>query len=126
MASTFGVLVISLGTYEDSHYPILFVLPLLSAAFRFSFPAALATMAIASSLTIAQVWVSGRSRPQMAPSEYFESVTIALIYAVVTPVVAMLMRGLLEGAEREEGWTRFTAAAPGFREYEQRTTRTDP
>lgn len=91
---TFGVLVISLGTYEDSHYPILFVLPLLSAAFRFSFPAALATMAIASSLTIAQVWVSGRSRPQMAPSEYFESVTIALIYAVVTPVVAMLVRGL--------------------------------
>ena len=91
---TFGVLVISLGTYEDSHYPILFVLPLLSAAFRFSFPAALATMAVASSLTIAQVWVSGRSRPQMAPSEYFESVTIALIYAVVTPVVAMLVRGL--------------------------------
>ena len=91
---TFGVLVISLGTYEDSHYPILFVLPLLSAAFRFSFPAALATMVFASSLTIAQVWVSGRSRPQMAPSEYFESVTIALIYAVVTPVVAMLVRGL--------------------------------
>lgn len=90
----FGVLVISLGTYEDSHYPILFVLPLLSAAFRFSFPAALATMVVASSLTIAQVWLSGRSRPQMAPSEYFESVTIALIYAVVTPVVAMLVRGL--------------------------------
>ncbi len=90
----FGVLVISLGTYEDSHYPILFVLPLLSAAFRFSFPAALATMVVASSLTIAQVWVSGRSRPQMAPSEYFESVTIALIYAVVTPVVAMLVGGL--------------------------------
>ena len=37
----FGLVVISLGTYEDSHYPVLFVLPLLSAAFRFSLPSAL-------------------------------------------------------------------------------------
>jgi signal transduction histidine kinase len=92
----FGVLVISLGTYEDSHYPVLFVLPLLSAAFRFSFPAALTLMALTSSLTIGQVWFLGRSRPQMAPSEYFEAVTMALIYIVVTPVVAMLVRGLRE------------------------------
>ena len=84
----------SLGTYEDSHYPVLFVLPLLSAAFRFSFPAALALMTLASSLTIGQVWLFGRSRAQMAPSEYFESLTMALIYLVVTPVVAMLVRGL--------------------------------
>jgi signal transduction histidine kinase len=90
----FGILVISLGTFEDSHYPVLFVLPLLGAAFRFSLPAALGVTLLASSLTVGQVWLHGRSRPQMAPSEYFESVTMALVYFVVTPVVSMLVRGL--------------------------------
>jgi len=32
----------------------------------------------------------------------------------------------LEGAERDSGWAQFTAAAPGFREYEGRTTRVIP
>jgi len=33
---------------------------------------------------------------------------------------------VLSGSERDEAWERFTAAAPGFRDYEQRTTRTIP
>jgi deazaflavin-dependent oxidoreductase (nitroreductase family) len=33
---------------------------------------------------------------------------------------------VLEGAERDSGWAQFTAASPGFREYEDRTTRTIP
>jgi signal transduction histidine kinase len=90
----FGLLVISLGTFEDSHYPVLFVLPLLSAAFRFSMASAMAVTLLASAMTIGQVWVHGRARPQMAPGEYFESVTMALVYVVVTPVVAMLVAGL--------------------------------
>jgi signal transduction histidine kinase len=90
----FGLLVISLGTTEDSHYPVLFVLPLVSAAFRFSLASALSVTLIASGMTIGQVWLHGRARPQMAPSEYFESVTMALMYFVVTPVVAMLVAGL--------------------------------
>jgi deazaflavin-dependent oxidoreductase (nitroreductase family) len=32
----------------------------------------------------------------------------------------------LTGAEREEGWARFTARSEGFRSYEQRTARTIP
>ena len=90
----FGLLVISLGTFEDSHYPVLFVLPLLSAAFRFSMASAMGVTLLASAMTIGQVWVHGLSRPQMAPGEYFESVTMALVYVVVTPVVAMLVAGL--------------------------------
>jgi len=90
----FAILVVSLGTFEDSHYPVLFVLPLLSAAFRFSLPSALGVTLLASAITVGQVWLHGRARPQMAPSEYFESVTMALVYIVVTPVVAMLVRGL--------------------------------
>lgn len=90
----FGLLVTSLGTFEDSHYPVLFVLPLLSAAFRFSMASAMAVTLLASAMTVGQVWVHGRARPQMAPGEYFESVTMALVYFVVTPVVAMLVAGL--------------------------------
>ena len=33
---------------------------------------------------------------------------------------------VLSGSERDEAWERFTAAAPGFRDYEQKTTRTIP
>ena len=78
----FGLLVISLGTFEDSHYPVLFVLPLLSAAFRFSLASAMAVALLASAMTIGQVWVHGRARPLMAPGQYFESVTMALVYVV--------------------------------------------
>jgi len=33
---------------------------------------------------------------------------------------------VLEGAERDSGWAQFTAAAPGFKEYETKTTRVIP
>jgi deazaflavin-dependent oxidoreductase (nitroreductase family) len=33
---------------------------------------------------------------------------------------------VLEGTERDRGWARFTAASDGFRQYEQRTSRTIP
>lgn len=32
----------------------------------------------------------------------------------------------LEGAQRDEAWKRFTSASEGFRQYEQRTSRTIP
>lgn len=32
----------------------------------------------------------------------------------------------LQGAERDAAWERFKEASPGFRDYEQRTTRTIP
>ena len=33
---------------------------------------------------------------------------------------------VLQGAERDEAWERFKEASPGFRDYEQRTSRTIP
>jgi len=33
---------------------------------------------------------------------------------------------VLPGRERDAAWTRFTAASPGFRQYEQRTSRVIP
>jgi deazaflavin-dependent oxidoreductase (nitroreductase family) len=33
---------------------------------------------------------------------------------------------VLAGDERDRGWARFTAASDGFRQYEQRTSRTIP
>jgi hypothetical protein len=33
---------------------------------------------------------------------------------------------VLEPAERDEAWARFTAASDGFKEYEKKTTRVIP
>ena len=33
---------------------------------------------------------------------------------------------VLDGDERDSGWGQFTAASPGFRQYEERTSRTIP
>ena len=40
-------------------------------------------------------------------------------------IVAVRAR-VLDGAERDAGWARFTAASPSFGQYEDRTTRTIP
>ena len=75
--------------------PVLFVLPLLSAAFRFSFPAALATHG-ARLVAHHRAGVVARGGPgrRWRRASTSKSVTMALIYMVVTPVVAMLVRGL--------------------------------
>ena len=69
----FAALVLALATHEDSHYQILLILPLLSAAFRFSMPLVVSIALLAAALTIGQVWLAARARPQMVPGEYLRS-----------------------------------------------------
>jgi len=96
----FAVLVMALGAPHDTHYSVLLVLPLLNAASRLSVRAVLALTAFASLVTIGQVWLMTRTHPGTPATEYFEAAMMALLFAVVAPVVAYLVRIIRRG-ERE-------------------------
>jgi signal transduction histidine kinase len=88
-----------LSTSEDSHYTVLMILPVVAAAFRYSLSGTLSVASIAGALTILQVWVYFRSAANVNLSEYFEAVTMVLIYFAVGLVVWLLVAQL----RREQG-----------------------
>lgn len=90
----FATLVSMLSTSEDSHYAVLMVLPVVAAAFRYSLLGTLSVASIAGALTIVQVWVYFRSASVVNLSEYFEAVTMVLIYFAVGLVVWLLVAQL--------------------------------
>ncbi len=95
----FAVLVMALGAQHDTHYSVLLVLPLLNAASRLSLRAVLALTAFASLVTVGQVWLMTRTHPGTPMIEYFEAAMMALLYAVVAPVVAYLVRIIRQGEQ---------------------------
>jgi signal transduction histidine kinase len=95
----FATLVSMLSTSEDSHYTVLMILPVVAAAFRYSLSGTLSVASIAGALTILQVWVYFRSAANVNLSEYFEAVTMVLIYFAVGLVVWLLVAQL----RREQG-----------------------
>ncbi|MCL4693063.1 MAG: hypothetical protein KJ060_11205, partial [Candidatus Hydrogenedentes bacterium] len=90
----FATLVSMLATSEDSHYAVLMVLPVVAAAFRYSLTGTLGVAGVAGALTILQVWVYFRGAPEVNLSEYFEAVTMVLIYFAVGLVVWLLVAQL--------------------------------
>jgi signal transduction histidine kinase len=80
-----------LSTIPDSHYSVLMVLPIISAALYFRLPGALAVTAVAIAVTFLQVWVFFRRHPPSDVSEYFEAATVCLIFLVVGPLVWSLV-----------------------------------
>ena len=90
----FATLVTMLSTTEDSHYAVLMMLPVVAAAFRYSLPGTLGVASLAGALTILQVWVYFRGIPNVNLSEYFEAVTMVLIYFAVGLVVWLLVAQL--------------------------------
>jgi signal transduction histidine kinase len=108
----FATLVSMLSTSEDSHYTVLMVLPVVAAAFRYSLPGTLSVASIAGALTILQVWVYFRGTAHVNISEYFEAVTMVLIYFAVGLVVWLLVaqlrteQGKLQSALHELEQTR--------------------
>lgn len=81
----------------DSHYSVLMVLPIISAAFHFRLPGALAVTALTVALTFLQVWFFFQRHPPTDLSEYFEAATVCLIFVVVALVVSILVAGLHRG-----------------------------
>jgi signal transduction histidine kinase len=84
MGAAIGVL----GGIEDSHYAILMVLPIISAAFRFSLRGILVVASLASVLTLCQLWLFYRDQFLVSERQFYEA---------STDVFFQLMAGLLVG-----------------------------
>lgn len=89
-----------LGGTADSHYSVLMVIPIITAAFRFDFGRMLVIVFVAIILTFLEVWLYFQKNPPSDFSEYFEAATVSLIFLVIGIVVWLLI-GNLHDEERK-------------------------
>lgn len=78
------------GGFEDSHYTVLLVLPIVAAAFRFRLGGVLSVAGAAVTLTFIELWLYYRQHPPPRLLEFYEAATLALTYFAVAIVVADL------------------------------------
>jgi two-component system, NtrC family, sensor histidine kinase HydH len=83
-----------LGGTADSHYSVLMIIPIITAAYRYRLRRTLAIAAVAVVLTFLEVWLYYRQNPPSEFSEYFEAATVSLIFLVVGLVVWLLVDNL--------------------------------
>lgn len=88
------------GGTADSHYSVLMIIPILSAAYRFSLVRTLLVAAITIGLTFLEVWLFFRAHPPADISEYFEAATVSLVFLVVAIVVWLLVGNLRNEEEK--------------------------
>lgn len=86
--------------HEHSQYFALMIVPVLEAAFRFSFGGTILVVAVADFLNIFWVWEYYRLHPSRDFNEYLEAGTVSLIYTVVGIVVWALVKHLQENEVR--------------------------
>lgn len=84
----------------DSHYSVLMVIPVISAAYRFRLPQTLLVVFVAILLTFLELWLYFRYHPPIDVSEYFEAATVSLIFLVVAVVVWLLVGNLRSEEEK--------------------------
>ena len=84
----------------DSHYSVLMVIPVISAAYRFHLPQTLLVVAVAILLTFIELGIYFRANPPIDVSEYFEAATVSLIFLVVAVVVWLLVGNLRSEEEK--------------------------
>ncbi len=97
---TFAFLASLSGGTADSHYSVLMIIPILSAAYRFSLIRTLLVAAITIGLTFFEVWLFFRAHPPADISEYFEAATVSLVFLVVAIVVWLLVGNLRNEEEK--------------------------
>ena len=88
------------GGTADSHYSVLMIIPILSAAYRFSLVRTILVTAVTIVLTFLEVWLFFRSHPPADVSEYFEAATVSLVFIVVAVVVWLLVGNLRSEEEK--------------------------
>ncbi len=93
----FAFLIGVLGGFEDSHYAVLMLLPIVAAAFRFSRPGIVAVVASAGVLNLVELWLFYRKHPPLRLLEFYEAAVLILMY-----VVAALVVGYLAGQLRQD------------------------
>lgn len=87
-------------SHEDSHYSVLFVIPIVSAAFRLSLAGTLSVVAVSIALTFFQVWNYFRQYPPAEVTEFFEATTTSLIFLVVGLIAWVLGNSLRNDRSR--------------------------
>lgn len=90
----FASLVSMLASHEDSHYSVLMVIPIVSAAFRLSLSWTLLLVVLATGLTFVQVWNYFRLHPPAQLTEYFEAATTGLTFLVIAVIAWVLGNSL--------------------------------
>ena len=75
----------------DSHYSVLLVIPIISAAYRFTLPRTIFIVAVAVSITFLEVWMFFYRNPPADGSEYFEAASVSLIFLLVAVIVWLLV-----------------------------------
>jgi len=88
----FAFLLSHLAGFQDSHYVVLMVIPVIAAAFRYRPLAIVVVVAAAGALTILEVALYMHAHGGGGAAEYFEAASVSLIYAVVAAVVRSLAR----------------------------------
>ena len=88
------------GGTADSHYSVLMIIPILSAAYRFNLTKTIVVTAITIILTFIEVWLFFRAHPPVDVTEYFEAATVSLVFLVVAVVVWLLVGNLREEEEK--------------------------
>ncbi len=87
-------LIAAATNHEDSQYFALMIIPILEAAFRFSFLSTMVVVAIADTLSFYWVWEYYRLHPSQQFNEYIEAGTVAVIYTLVGIIVWLLVNRL--------------------------------
>jgi signal transduction histidine kinase len=90
----FAFLVTVPANNGNTHYSVLFLLPVISAAFWLSLAGTLTIVGVAVSLTLLQVWLFFRAHPPVDMTEVFEAATVSLIFIVVGAIVWLLAQHL--------------------------------
>lgn len=88
------------GGTADSHYSVLMILPILSAAYHFSLVRTLLITTIIAALTFLEVSIYFSYHPPIDVSEYFEAATVSLVFLVVALVVWFLVGNLRSEEEK--------------------------
>lgn len=82
------------GGTADSHYSVLMVIPIITAAYRYNLRLTLLIVFVAVVLTFLEVWLYFQRNPPPDFSEYFEAATVSLIFLVIGVVVWLLVGNL--------------------------------
>jgi signal transduction histidine kinase len=93
----------NLSGMADSHYSVLMVIPIITAAYRWKLSRTLLVIAVAIILTFLEVWLYFFKNPPADVTEYFEAATVSLIFLVVGIVVRLLVGSLREKEQQLEG-----------------------
>lgn len=78
----------------DTQYFILLAIPVSVAAFRFALLTSIAVVAVVDFINFLWVWEYARHQPRPPIGEYFEAMTVSLIYAVVGILIWLLVNDL--------------------------------